>query len=247
MDSFLWLFLPAFVAGGSALLSYFLMQAKMDVALAKERESLAEARAVIDANKATLEQRVKAVQEETRRTTMDEIMRDFRLEERSYMRDSSAGGSSKKMMVMQERMFFRNIPLSNWTEREMLLEEEAHAALNGGAEQGQMPVMFPAPVQAPDGRIAISKQIAGQTVGPVAGSNGGPYAMPKPQDLAALHAATGQSVAAKGLQVIKRKSAAAGQVSSQNAGTRKAETLKAETIEKLEKKASPAAVAFGAQ
>ena len=26
-------------------------------------------------------------------------------------------------MVMQERIFFRNIPLSNWIEREMLLEE----------------------------------------------------------------------------------------------------------------------------
>ncbi len=43
MDAFLWMFLPVFVAGGSALLSYYIMQAKMEVALAKERESLAEA------------------------------------------------------------------------------------------------------------------------------------------------------------------------------------------------------------
>ena len=40
MEAFLWLFLPVFVAGGSALLSYFVMQARMEVALAKERESL---------------------------------------------------------------------------------------------------------------------------------------------------------------------------------------------------------------
>ena len=47
MDAFLWMFLPVFVAGGSALLSFCIMQAKMEVALAKERESLAEARATM--------------------------------------------------------------------------------------------------------------------------------------------------------------------------------------------------------
>ncbi len=51
MEAFLWLFLPVFVAGGSALLSYFVMQARMEVALAKERESLAEARAKISTHK----------------------------------------------------------------------------------------------------------------------------------------------------------------------------------------------------
>ena len=47
MEAFLWMFLPVFVAGGTALLSYYIMQARMEVALAKERESLAEARASI--------------------------------------------------------------------------------------------------------------------------------------------------------------------------------------------------------
>ena len=40
MEAFLWMFLPVFVAGGSALLSYYVMQARMEVALAKERESV---------------------------------------------------------------------------------------------------------------------------------------------------------------------------------------------------------------
>ena len=39
LDALLWLFLPVFVAGGSALLSFYIMQAKMEVALAKEREA----------------------------------------------------------------------------------------------------------------------------------------------------------------------------------------------------------------
>ena len=47
MDAFLWMFLPVFVACGSALLSFYIMQAKMEVAIAKERESLSEARATI--------------------------------------------------------------------------------------------------------------------------------------------------------------------------------------------------------
>ena len=57
MEAFLWLFLPVFVAGGSALLSYFVMQARMEVALAKERESLAEAHAMISSHKVTLDER----------------------------------------------------------------------------------------------------------------------------------------------------------------------------------------------
>ena len=61
MEAFLWLFLPVFVAGGSALLSYFVMQARMEVALAKERESLAEARAKISSYQVTLDERVKAI------------------------------------------------------------------------------------------------------------------------------------------------------------------------------------------
>jgi len=123
MDAFLWLFLPVFVAAGSALLSFYIMQAKMEVALAKERESLAEARATISSQKITLEERIKATEETTKRVAMDEFMHDFRVEERSYLRESKSPTASKKHMVMQERLFFRNIPLSNWVEREMLVEE----------------------------------------------------------------------------------------------------------------------------
>ena len=159
MEALVWLFLPVFVAGGSALLSYYMMQARMEVSLAKERESLAEARAVIDSHKSTVEQRVKAVREETRRATLDEVMKDFHIEERSYMRDSANGDSSTKTMVMQERMFFRNIPLSNWTEREMVVEENNVAAALPRPEPSA--ILFPLPVQTADGRLAISKQIGG--------------------------------------------------------------------------------------
>ena len=123
MEAFLWMFLPVFVAAGSSLLSFYIMQARMEVALAKERESLAEARATITSQKVTMEERIKATEEATKRVAMDEFMHDFRVEERSYGRESKSLTSSRKTMVMQERLFFRNIPLSNWIEREMLIEE----------------------------------------------------------------------------------------------------------------------------
>ena len=123
MDAFLWMFLPVFVAGGSALLSFYIMQARMEVAIAKERESLAEARATIHSHKITLEERIKATEEATKRHALDEFMQDFRVEERSYVRESKSLTSMRKVMVMQERMFFRNIPLSNWIEHEMVVEE----------------------------------------------------------------------------------------------------------------------------
>jgi hypothetical protein len=123
LEALLWLFLPVFVAGGSSLLSYYIMQARMEVALSRERESLIEARATITSHKVTLEERVKATEESSRRRALDEFMQDFRVEERSYVRESRSLAASRKSMIMQERLFFRNIPLSNWIEREMVVEE----------------------------------------------------------------------------------------------------------------------------
>lgn len=159
MDTFLWMFLPVFVAGGSALLSFCIMQAKMEVALAKERESLAEARATISSQKVTLEERIKATEEATKRHALDEFMQDFRVEERSYVRESKSLSASKKSMVMQERLFFRNIPLSNWIEREMVVEE--------GWELDKLPKdsVFSTGALAGEGRLPISKLLDELSVG----------------------------------------------------------------------------------
>lgn len=123
LEAIMWLALPLFVAAGSALLAYFIMQARLEVAVAKEREALAEAQAIINAQKSTMEERIKAAQEAARRAALDELMQEFRVEERSYVRESKAPGSAKRTMVTQERMYFRNIPLSDWREHEMLVED----------------------------------------------------------------------------------------------------------------------------
>jgi hypothetical protein len=122
MDAIIWMSLPLFVAAGSALLCYFIMQSKMDVAISKEREALTEAHAKLRAQQTQTEEKVKSAQEEVKRRALEEFLTEFRTEERSYMREAKSGQAMRKSMVLQERLYFRNIPLSNWIETEMLVE-----------------------------------------------------------------------------------------------------------------------------
>jgi len=124
MDAMLWILLPVFIAAGSALLSFYIMQARMEVAIAKEREVLAETRAEVRTQKATMEERVKATEQEARRKALDEFMQDFRVEERHYFRENKSVAGRQKSMILQERLYFRNVPLSNWVEHEMVVEAD---------------------------------------------------------------------------------------------------------------------------
>jgi hypothetical protein len=117
-----------------------------------------------------MEERIKATEESTKRLAMDEFMHDFRVEERSYARESKSLTASKKTMVMQERLFFRNIPLSNWIEHEMIVEE--------GMDLDQLPkesifakpaiarpTAAPAGIATSEGRLTISKFLDEVTTG----------------------------------------------------------------------------------
>jgi len=206
LQAFLWLFLPLFVAGGSAMLAYYIMQARMEVALAKERESLAEARATIHSHKVTMDERIKATEEAARRAALDELMHDIRVEERSYVRDSNTATGARRSMVMQERVFFRNLPMSSWSEREMVIEEGPANSLSERTENfdasvvtaGPMPIAIdsrrtPPPPQmpaAPDTRFAVSKMLD-----PIVQASPVPRPAPAPRKdtrtLIAVHAAFG--------------------------------------------------------
>ena len=183
LDALLWLFLPVFVAGGSALLSFYIMQAKMEVAVSKERESLAEARATITSQKVTMEERIRATEESVKRAALDDFLKDFRVEERSYVRETKSLASAKRSMVMQERLFFRNIPLSNWVEHEMVVEENSD--LKRLQEQASIfsAASLPAGFQATgDGRLPISKLLDNATPARPAS---------RPNSLVAAHAGFG--------------------------------------------------------
>ena len=164
MEAFLWLFLPVFVAGGSALLSYYIMQARLEVALAKERESLAEARATIVSHEITLEERVRATEESSRRKALDDFMQDIRIEERSYIRESKLIDGARKTMVTQERLFFRTIPLSRWIEHEMVLEDGTdriqlpkESVFASASLSPVEPTQIPAGPAASESRVAITR------------------------------------------------------------------------------------------
>lgn len=122
-DALIWMLLPVFVAAGSSLLSFFIMQARMEVAVAHEREVIAQLRAQLTSQKELTEEKVRKTEEETRSRSFDTFLADFRVEERHYMKESKSLFVNKKSMVLQERLFFRNIPLSNWVEHEMTMEE----------------------------------------------------------------------------------------------------------------------------
>jgi hypothetical protein len=125
MVALLWILLPVLVAAGSALLAFYIMQARMEVAVAKEREALSEARVLLESQKKTMEETIKATEEQTRRRALDEFLAEVRIEERHYVKENKMLFMNKKSLVLQERIFFRNIPLSNWVEHEMTVEEGA--------------------------------------------------------------------------------------------------------------------------
>ena len=125
MDPLLWMTWSGICAVGSGLLVYFVMQSRMEVLLSKQREELATAKATLAAHHETLEQALRNAEEGARRKAMDEFLADIRIEERHYTREHKMLFLTKKSLIRQERIFFRNIPLSNWVEQEMPVEEGA--------------------------------------------------------------------------------------------------------------------------
>ena len=125
MSTLLWVVLPVLIALGSSLMAVYIMQQRMEVQLARERQSLAEARASIEAQKTTLEELHRLRGEEVRRQALDTFLAELRTEERHFIREQKMLFASRKSLVLQERIYFRNIPLSNWVEHEVSIEEGA--------------------------------------------------------------------------------------------------------------------------
>lgn len=125
MGPFLFALLCLASAGLGAVLTWLAMRSRVEVLTAQQREELAGARASLAAQKEALEGSLKNVEESTRRQAMDEFLADIRVEERQYIREHKVLFMNRKMLVRQERIFFRNIPLSNWVEQEMPFEEGA--------------------------------------------------------------------------------------------------------------------------
>jgi hypothetical protein len=129
MEALLWILLPGFVALASGLLSWFVMQSRMEVKLAEQREMLASERGALDAEKVavkmSLENALRAAEEGAKRQALDNFLSELTIEQRHYTRENRLLMHSRKSLILQERMYFRNIPLSDWIEHEIVMEEGA--------------------------------------------------------------------------------------------------------------------------
>ena len=95
----------------------------------QQREALAEARGVLKAEReaveGSLKTAVRAAEESARRQAFDAFLSELKVEQRHYTRENRMLMNSRKSLVLQERTYFRNIPLSDWIEHEIPLEDGA--------------------------------------------------------------------------------------------------------------------------
>src|SRR3954449_5336868 len=129
MEAALWVILPGFVAVASGLLAWFIMQSRMEVKLAEQRETLAETRGEMKAEREamalSLTSAIRAAEETARRQAFDNFLAELKVEQRHYTRENRMLMHNRRSLVLQERMYFRNIPLSDWIEHEVTLDDTA--------------------------------------------------------------------------------------------------------------------------
>jgi hypothetical protein len=129
MEALLWILLPGFVAVASGILSWFVMQSRMEVALAQLRERLAESRGALESERSavrdSVEIAVRAAEERAHRHALDSFLAELKIERRHYTRENRLALRSRRSVILQERMCFRNLPLSDWIEHEIPLDEGA--------------------------------------------------------------------------------------------------------------------------
>jgi len=124
-----WVIIPFLIAIGSAVIAVFIVQHRMEVQLAKERQALSEARASIEAQKKTLEELDALRKDKAAHQAVDDFLSEIRTEQRHFVRDQKLLFGDRKCLVVQERLFFRNLPLCNWVQHEVAVEEgdDVHA------------------------------------------------------------------------------------------------------------------------
>jgi hypothetical protein len=68
---------------------------------------------------------LRAAEESAKRQAFDNFLSELKVEQRHYTRENRSVTRNRKSLVLQERMYFRNIPLSDWIEHENPLEDAA--------------------------------------------------------------------------------------------------------------------------
>jgi hypothetical protein len=129
MEAAVWIVLPVFAALVSGVLAWFIMQSRMEVKLAEARERIAAEKGAIQAEReameAQLQTAMRAAQERAHREALDAFLGEMKVEQRHYTRENHRLAQPRKSLVLQERMYFRNIPLSDWIEHEIVVNDDA--------------------------------------------------------------------------------------------------------------------------
>ncbi len=128
MELALWLGLPALVAVGAAYLVFLLMQARIHVLTANYQAMVA--------NAGTAE----------RRPGVDELLADLRFERHRFLRRLPDRDGYQTSVILQERIYFRNIPLTGWMEEELPLGEGEPLA-DEVCRLPRIPLAAPPPVE----------------------------------------------------------------------------------------------------
>ena len=113
------------VAIASSVFTYLVTRLRMERAAEERVLALAEAIAALENEKAKFEQAARGIEENAKRKALDEFLADLHVEERHYVREHRVLFAHRKSLVLEERIFFRNIPISNWVEHEVPVEEGA--------------------------------------------------------------------------------------------------------------------------
>ena len=109
----------------SSVLTYLYTRLRMERRAAERGQALADAVAALQNEKEKFDEAAKGIAESAKRQALDEFLADLHIEERRYVREHRVLFAHKKSLVLQERIFFRNVPLSNWVEHEVPVEEGA--------------------------------------------------------------------------------------------------------------------------
>lgn len=125
MDAVYWVGIVLLTSAAMFATTYAITRLRSERRHAALQAQLHEALATLESERRAFRETSKAIEESARRKALDDFLADMRVEERHYVREHRLLFARRRSVVMQERMYFRNIPLSNWVEHEAPVEEGA--------------------------------------------------------------------------------------------------------------------------
>lgn len=104
---------------GLGTLAWYLGRVQMEVRWARRREADADRAARLRVERRVAEERMHAATEAAKRQALDEFLSDLHAEERAWLRQQELGPARRRAVVVEERLCFRNLPVSNWSQQEL--------------------------------------------------------------------------------------------------------------------------------